>query len=366
MPHLSIYDVRDYRRFLFAHLQLLSGLCTLSMRAVNDSIGQLLSSLFVTTQLRPQIAFHEQIGSIIEQTKSDAPSKFIQLLSLLRTTNHGNAIMTAYGTNFEYIDPWYNKTTSVAITRPIVYDNGCSCASVANCTTQAGFIDSNSSEIVLLIGIKMGCTPSESFLLSTLECFYNASCITLIRQTINGPDADNHTADLPLVTANGSRFSIDSTIIDLIQRLFIEDWSVTASYSSYFNQCSPALCSYTYTQQINSLYTITAILGLSGGLTFILKWICPKTVHLLTKVYAKRRIQRSVDAATVEATDATMTVTNPLGLTVDLNSVSTVPTSPYTLSFCSCTQHSSISLLGRNCVPACCVVSSSVLFFSHV
>lgn len=345
VPHLSIYDVRDYRRFLFAHLQLLSGLCTLSMRSVNDSIGQLLSSQFVTAELLPREAFDEQIGLAIEQTKSDAPSKLTHLLSLLRVTNHGNAIITAYGTNFQYIDLWYNKTLSVAITRPVLYDDKCSCASVANCTTQASFINRDSSEIVPVIGLKMGCTPSESFLLSTLECFHNPSCISDIRQNINGFNADSYTVDLPLaVSPNGSRFSINSTIIDLVRHLFIEDWSVATDYSAYFNQCSPILCTYTYTQQVNSLYTITTLLGLCGGLTFILKWICPNIVHLLIKVNEYRKKQKSVvtpgttaGIATVETISAIMIVTNPHTIRTDLKLVSTVPMSVYAVSSDCCT-----------------------------
>ena len=104
-PDLSVYDVRDYRRFLSAHLQFLTGLCNLSMQSVNDSIRQFLSSLFITTQLQSPTDFHIHIDSLVEQSKSNAPATFVRLLFLLRATNHGNAIVSTYGTNFEYYFP---------------------------------------------------------------------------------------------------------------------------------------------------------------------------------------------------------------------------------------------------------------------
>ncbi|CAF4296305.1 unnamed protein product, partial [Adineta steineri] len=183
VSNLSFHSQDDYRRFLPAHLQFLSGLCNLSKQSTNDSINQFLSSSFVTAHLLPESIFNVQIEPFITKSKSNTPTDFARLLSLLRAINHGNAIVTSYGTNFEYIAPWYNMTYSAAITQPVMYnDNQCNCALTANCTIQANFIQTNPREIFQVCGLKMGCIPSESFLLSTLECFYNLSCIDLIQQ----------------------------------------------------------------------------------------------------------------------------------------------------------------------------------------
>ncbi|UJR38908.1 hypothetical protein I4U23_031576 [Adineta vaga] len=260
---LSTYDTKDYRRFFSAHFRFLAELCNLSIQSVNNSIDQLLLSSFVTGNLISQKIFDIQIDSIIEDSKSYAPTVFARLLSLLRSTNHGNAIITAYGTNFQYIIPWYNLSISSAITQPMIYDNECSCASTANCTTSAQFINLNSSENIHLQGLKMGCTPTESLLASTLECFYNQLCIKLIQETINN-NSNNRNILLPVLT-NKSQFLINTTINNLVQKLFIEQWSTTKDYSLYFDQCSPVFCSYTYSQKINSFETITILLGLYEG-----------------------------------------------------------------------------------------------------
>jgi hypothetical protein len=322
---------------LSAHLQFLSGLCNLSIQAANDSVNQFLSSPFVTAYLLPQTIFRVQIDLLVERSKANAPAMFTRLLSLIWSTNHGNAIITAYGTNFEYIAPYYNLSdTSSVITQPVKYDNECSCALTANCTTDAGFIETNASEIVRIKGFKIGCTPSESFLVSTLECFYDLSCINLIQQYINTINTDNYTTTIPLsFSANMSRFSMNTTIIDLARDLFIENWSTTINYPSYFDQCSPISCSYTYVQQLNSLYTITILLGLYGGLTFVLKWICPNIMYLVAKIYQFRKKRRNVvptiEMTTIERDIAALTPINVHNITVDPKSTPTAPTHAYTI-----------------------------------
>ncbi|CAF1473811.1 unnamed protein product [Adineta ricciae] len=51
LPDLSVYTIKDYRRFISAHLQFLKGLCELSIQSVDQSIHQALSSLLITNQL---------------------------------------------------------------------------------------------------------------------------------------------------------------------------------------------------------------------------------------------------------------------------------------------------------------------------
>ena len=67
-----------------------------------------------------------------------------------------NAIISAYGTNFEYIDPLYPEINYVMNTQAIAYDE-CSCHLNANCTVQAAFVDANSSsKIIPIMGLKIG------------------------------------------------------------------------------------------------------------------------------------------------------------------------------------------------------------------
>jgi hypothetical protein len=280
-----LYEEKDSRRFLSAHFQYLHGLCHLSMKLVNNSINQFLSSIFISDQLLSEIDFNKSIHFLIEQSKSNAPTIFNSLLFLIRNINHGNKIISTYGTNFEYIVPltWIERGHAYFPSEAIIYDNECSCGLYPNCTTQANFVSRNSNETISIKGLKMGCTPSESFLSSTLECFYDISCINLIQEYMN------YNGSFILLSKTMNRYEINTTIAELIDNLFVDQWSTKINYSSYFEKCAPLLCSYTYIQQYNVFYTLTLLLGLEGGLTMVLQWICPKIIQFLFKAYQYRK-----------------------------------------------------------------------------
>ncbi|CAF1313680.1 unnamed protein product [Adineta ricciae] len=302
VKNFSIYEQNDYRRFLSAHLQLLQGLCHLSIKLVNNSINQTLHSLFTTLQLLSNKNFQTRISSLIERSKSDAVKIFSDLFFLIRSINHGNNIMSTYGTNFQYIIPWTSFQGSYIPTQALFYDNQCSCSSQPNCSTQANFFIENSNKNISIKGLKIGCTPSESFLSSSLECFYDLSCIYLLHQYTNSTYSSIY------LSAKMKRSSINTTINELTDNLFVDEWITKMNYISYFKQCSPSLCSYTYIQQFHLLYTINFLFAFQGGLTIILKWICPLLVAIIDKIhqYQTRRtniiqpIQSSQEISSVE------------------------------------------------------------------
>ena len=104
-----------------------------------------------------------------------------------------------------------------------------------------------------------------------------------------------------------SGFPSNSTMVDLVSSLFVQDWVTTINYSSYVEQCSPYMCSYTYTQKANSIYTITLILGLYGGLTIILRWICLLIAPLFVKLYQYWKKRTNVVQTGATETNATAT-----------------------------------------------------------
>ncbi|UJR19648.1 hypothetical protein I4U23_022782 [Adineta vaga] len=283
VPNLTVYEQSDYRRFLSAHLQYLQGLCQLSIQTVNNSINEFLTSLLVTVELLDENSFHNRLDTLIKRSESSAPVLFSQFISLSRSIIDGNVFVTTYGTNFEYVIMMDGTNTNFAPAEPIVYNNNCSCGFSPTCTTQATSIEPNPLSISSVKGMKMGCTPCESLLASTLECFYDQSCLDLIQQYTNYENSST-----PLSTIS-SRFSQNITIDVLKENLFIEEWSTHMNYSSYYGQCLPLLCSYTSIEKYNTLNTITVILGLQGGLTIVLKWICPKLVRIGSKIYYRRK-----------------------------------------------------------------------------
>ena len=85
----------DYRRISSAHFQFLVGLCQISMRSVNDSLTEWLTSDFVTVDLLTPMALHAQLDSLLRHRISAVPEAVNRLLFVIRNTNHG--------TNYEYV-----------------------------------------------------------------------------------------------------------------------------------------------------------------------------------------------------------------------------------------------------------------------
>ncbi|CAF1196346.1 unnamed protein product [Adineta ricciae] len=281
--NLSIYSRKDYRRFLSAHLYYLQGLCHLSQQSIENSINQFLSSLLVTNELLSAEVFSTRLDILIEQTKLYAPILLERLLFLVRNVNHANAFISTYGTNFQYI---FLENTDELRYAPIValtYDNGCSCGLHANCTTQAKFIEADSAAEISIKGLKMGCTPSESLLLSTLECFYSQSCLDRIQQFTK------YKHPIVPLPALSSRFAINNTVHELLSDLFIEEWSIDKNYSSYYHACWPLLCAHTSIQKFSVSRTVLVFLGLQGGLSIVLNWVCPKLIRIGMAIYQYRK-----------------------------------------------------------------------------
>ena len=77
--------------------------------------------------------------------------------------NHGNTIVSAHGTGYEYIPNPYDGQAHPTRTRAMIYSNSCLCAMNSTGTTQACFTINNSSGTVSITSLRMGCIPSESF-----------------------------------------------------------------------------------------------------------------------------------------------------------------------------------------------------------
>ena len=170
MNDLSIYSIRDYRRFFSAHFQFLKGLCDFSNVSVTQSVQKHLSSLLVSSQLLSVDSFEASINQTINRIKFNTPVAVNRLLSLISMKNHGDSIISTYGTNYQYQNPAYNGSkNSLTFTQPLIYDDNCSCSLNRTCTIDATF---QQLEMRTIAGLRMGCIPSESFLASTLECFF--------------------------------------------------------------------------------------------------------------------------------------------------------------------------------------------------
>ncbi|CAF1470926.1 unnamed protein product [Adineta steineri] len=271
-------DKRDFSnsQVLFV---LLEALCIFSNETITDSLKTFAQTQLVGTQLLTADEFTNQVFSIINQFQRETKTTFSHFLQLLRNITHVNQILAGEGSNFNInITGAPNYTTYLSI---VTYNddnlsNICSCTNDSSCKTNYGLFDRNPGFIPFysIPEFYIACQPVESLLQSTLKCFYDdQDCLEIIIKFYNMSTYNNFTRLNS--SSHASRFMRNSTIGSLLSEMFIESWSESTNYSSYFAQCQPSSCSYTIPQRNSLLETLTRIVGLIGGLSVSLRILVP-------------------------------------------------------------------------------------------
>ena len=128
------------------------------------------------------------------------------------------------------------------------------------------------ASLTLIPGLYVGCTPLDALMQSTLECFYQYQCLLQLFNRINIQ---------PLNSSMKSNYDFHTKVRFLIEKLFIEQRSSQKDFKSFYKECKPNRCSYSYNTRGNVAFIITTILSLVGGLFVALK----ATARLITSFY---------------------------------------------------------------------------------
>ena len=252
------------RQFLASQLSLLASYCILANTTVNNSLTFFLRQQLITAQTLTADQFDNQINATINRFILHMFLSFRHSLNYFQAITHGNAMMSTYASNWKFILDYINSP-SIILTMPVWYEN-CSCASSSQCWLPMTI------GTISFPGLAVGCLPSSVLLQSTLQCFYNQTCLDSLHSTL----FDHMTiSSLPVSINMSSRFPVDTPISSLFNELFIESWFRQYDYEEFFRTCDVSMCTYTYIQRPDILYVVTTIIGLFGGLSIVLRLICP-------------------------------------------------------------------------------------------
>lgn len=286
------YHTSDLRVRGTAYFTLLSTLCTLSRTIIDNAVQQFLAEAFISAQVSSELEFRSKMTDIIQAFKKKTSAGFSHSLQLTRDINHANTLISSYFSNWY----WWVKPNRISITlptKPVIMSNKCSCATRRNCLQSGGIYRSFSSiQYFAMPGWNVGCSPVETLLRSTFECLYNQTCIdTLIHYASTVEEVFSPTIDIEAMNYTVlSRFKTNTTIQQIVDELFVEQWYTNVSYASFYEQCAPKYCSYTFTKRNNLVYIVSRTLGLYGGLTTSLRFIIPLIIKIVFKIrnYCRR------------------------------------------------------------------------------
>ncbi|CAF0944231.1 unnamed protein product [Rotaria sordida] len=293
----------DFRSLASSHFQLLATLCSFVQQIVHDAIDDFLSNTFLSPQILSEVSLEQRSYAESSFLRISTANNVKHLLHLIRNLTQSNRLQTALSTatiNMLYYDS--TNTVSAFSWTDIfnLFRMNCSCSFTTSCYLPSGFYNHIAYDIARnglwhdqpmgnVTGFKVGCYAIEGILQSTLECFFNSQCLTMIQ--ILFPISPN--INIYPFNHSQTRFSSITTIEELTNELFLETWLTIISFSNYYNHCIPYICTYRYTQR-NILYVITKLLGIYGGLTAVLRVCIPLIVTKWRNQFIRQRSEKTI------------------------------------------------------------------------
>ena len=290
-----IFFTNDIRYQSEVHFQLLSTLCRMANQTIEDNLQVFYQTKFVTDQVVAPSLFQFQVDYIVEQFKNTVPQSYQRTLQLIQANAEINQFIVPLNSLFESQNTFgkliYGLTPAVNtyiyrldVDLNLSTRETCVRLSASECILRT--MISKGNGVVIIPGMFQTVFPLQSVLKSTLECFYNDSCLSKITQLINSVVSPTNFSklQLSLLALNESPYDPIDT---LANKLFIQSWNNKSSYQSYFNQCHPLTCQYTYESRFNIIYIVTTVIGLLGGLNIALRLVVPPIVKLAPQIWKK-------------------------------------------------------------------------------
>ncbi|CAF3899998.1 unnamed protein product [Adineta steineri] len=265
-------DFRSHSEFYF---QLLSTLCHMSNQTIEDTLQSFYRTQLVTNEVLNPQSFEIQLDSTLNQFKQTISESFQRILQFIKLNIQINQFSTPLNSDFYYK---FNATHITGVTMDFQWrllSKHPECDR-RNKVVEYRLLKLNQSDDMTIPGMFIGWFPYESVLISTLECFYDETCFSQILSHINS------TKHFTILNSSSHE---NNTIESLANHLFIHSWSNETLFKSYFEQCNPLTCEYSYETRLDLIYILTIFIGLVGGLNIVFRLLSPLIIKSIYKLY---------------------------------------------------------------------------------
>jgi hypothetical protein len=296
LQHTWEHDLRVIGPIYFSSL---IRFCDLSVETINNALLLFNFTKYITKNLQEVNLFRSQTEQITTLFKQTTTSSYLLALSMGKQMTSGNGLFSVVTDNYEYESVGTNSFNQVFV--PAIYTsqnstNGstnCSCKFYPNtCGELTGIYALSFPKVELIFeipGLWLGCYMIGSLYESTFECYFNQSCLDKIYQLIASTSAHPFNATAMIYNSSNTQYETTTKLQKIIEQLMIEQWNDEILFNSYFEQCNPSFCIYTYNTRQDLADIFTTTIGLIGGLTTILKIIVIPIVALVAFITRKKR-----------------------------------------------------------------------------
>lgn len=267
------FSIDDYRATLSFFWQGIAGLCNISQATWTDAVAGFNASHTFHPLAVAERFVRAKVQAALNNAIYTARMTLSHHLLAVQRTLSANQIVSALATNFylRYPPGDANSTSSPRMS-PRTYDS-CSCLHSQGCPHPATFNDSH-EHLITIPGMIADCLVMDATLVSTLECYYDQSCLTMLHSFPS-------TAIQPLSNTSNKYFMTNSTVEMLLNELMIDEVLSDIRFDLFYSQCNPAYCSYSYTRRFHVLSVVSTVIGIFGGLSFVLQMIAPLIIAVV-------------------------------------------------------------------------------------
>ncbi|CAF0927421.1 unnamed protein product [Rotaria sordida] len=284
---ISIYDQLDFRTLSISQFYFLSQLCQFSQEIVQAALIAFQKQIFINSQAMSRSSFDIELRSIIEKFQLQIPLKILREIQLITGLIQADGLQSNYESNWIYrvnqTGTGFDVRTDVSII-PRQFGN-CNCRTSSNCRQLSSMRSKNGTVLFIIPGFYVGCLSGQALIQSTMECFYNQSCIDQIQSHIYYQQVPLNVT--PLIILESSRYPPETAIEEMLKNLFVEQWDSQTYFEQYYHQCQPTYCQYQYIQRY-SVSSITKLTGLVGGLNLAFRLTTP--ILITSFLYIKRKL----------------------------------------------------------------------------
>ena len=295
----------DFRLSASAQFQALALLCRHAQQAVKAELDQFLSSVFISSRALSRTNLIEQLTTVLKQFKIQTIEHFSSEHRFLWTTIDQYQFISALRTNFVTKSiPGSGIYETFALIYPTVTNlshssqemNGtCRCDESSHCIYPAAIYNGSNvlvpdqvlkldaSILFIIPGFYVGCLPLTSILQSTLECFYNQSCVNMVIAY----SSNQTTKSFLPINASSSCHHPNETINSLFDQMMLASWNDTIDYDAYFKICAPKSCTYSVIENFVFVYVITMLISIFGGLNVTIRMLSPVVVQYRFRRYIR-------------------------------------------------------------------------------
>ena len=301
--HQSSFRNDDFRSIGFSFFQTLAMLCRLSQIQVSDILASLYSEPLLSLNLLSRINFIAQISTDTNRFRTNALQLFQTRMYIARQLIAGSFFVNSLHSSMVpivFLPMQQNINVTISLIGLQQEDGSyCYCTVTLSCEAPKLEISasstSQSNTSFAIPGLRLRCMPIDTCLYSTLECFFNQTCVDMIMLYMS--IASNYSA---MVQSESNHFHADTKIKALAFQLMVEDWGFNATYEKYFDSCAPKSCSYKAATRYSVFHIAFELIGSLSGLCAVLRIIVMLVVRIVQHVHQHRSVPKGIRAQVVQ------------------------------------------------------------------